>query len=130
MLTCLLEVPFRLIIRIVYTSNPVYITPSRLSLYKPSNFDTCKMKMDRLPCCVCLTLILLLFLKSETCPLSPNMEGMNQFRSLPALVKGTNCLTVICKMKTQSQTGITSHERFQEVRIQNIIIIIKSRELR
>jgi hypothetical protein len=47
------------------------------------------MKMDRLTCCVCLTLILLLFLKSETRPLSPNMEEMNQFRSLPALVKGT-----------------------------------------
>ncbi|KAK7844930.1 hypothetical protein CFP56_010116 [Quercus suber] len=43
--------------------------------------------MRRLRFCMCLTLILLLFLRSETRPLNSNIEGSNQFRSLLALVQ-------------------------------------------
>lgn len=43
--------------------------------------------MHRLRFCMCLTLILLLFLRSETRSLNPKIEGSNQFRSLLAFVQ-------------------------------------------
>lgn len=47
------------------------------------------MKMDKLRICVHLVLVSLLFLRSETRHLSPNIEGRNDLSGLlPALING------------------------------------------
>lgn len=39
---------------------------------------------------MCLTLLFLLFLRPEARSLNPKIDGSNQSRSIPALVKGAN----------------------------------------
>uniref|UniRef100_A0A7N2LNX7 Uncharacterized protein n=1 Tax=Quercus lobata TaxID=97700 RepID=A0A7N2LNX7_QUELO len=62
------------------------------------------VKMDRLRFCMCLTLLFLLFLRSETCSLNPNIDGSNQSRSIPALVKGANKELLNCDIKNEDPT--------------------------
>ena len=54
---------------------------------------------------MCLTLLLLLFLRSETCSLNPNIDGSNQSRSIPALVKGANKELLNCDIKSEDPTA-------------------------
>lgn len=61
-------------------------------------------KMDRLRFCMCLTLPFLLFLRSETRSLNPNIDGSNQSRSIPALVKGANKELLNCDIENEDPT--------------------------
>ena len=62
------------------------------------------VKMDRLRFCMCLTLLFLLFSRSETRSLNPNIDGSNQSRSIPALVKGANKELLNCDIENEDPT--------------------------